>query len=152
MDERPTPSIAFEGMLMGRHHNLATAHARSAGGHLERSAYLLLSRIDLEGPMSVGQLAEAFGLNPSTLTRQTSALLREGLVERIADPDAGIARKFRITDEGMRRLTAERAAIRAGVDKVLADWPDEDVRTLAHWLRRFNEAVEQVQNTPWPRP
>ncbi|MEV4803107.1 hypothetical protein AB0K18_24120 [Nonomuraea sp. NPDC049421] len=31
--------------------------------HLDRSAYLLLSRIRREGPMSIGQLSRAFGLD-----------------------------------------------------------------------------------------
>ncbi|MCP9948511.1 MarR family winged helix-turn-helix transcriptional regulator [Actinomadura madurae] len=70
------------------------------GGLLERSAYILLSRVRIEGPMSIRQLSEAFDLDPSTLNRQTSAMLRAGLVERIPDPEGGIARKFRITSEG----------------------------------------------------
>lgn len=53
--------------------------------------------------MSIGQLSDAFGLDASTLNRQTAAMLRGNLVERIADPDGGIARKFRITAEGERR-------------------------------------------------
>ena len=41
--------------------------------HLERSAYLVLRRLRIEGPMSIGELSEAFGLDNSTVHRQTAA-------------------------------------------------------------------------------
>ncbi|WP_308168109.1 MarR family transcriptional regulator [Nonomuraea sp. NEAU-A123] len=96
--DKPTHLVEYETMLLGRH-NL-TARSRREGGLLDRSAYILLSCIRVEGPMSIRQLSEAFGLDASTLNRQTAAMLRDELVERIPDPDGGIARKFRITDEG----------------------------------------------------
>ncbi|MGP4028247.1 MarR family winged helix-turn-helix transcriptional regulator [Actinomadura sp. 3N407] len=125
---------------------------RREGGHMDRSAYIRLSRIRLEGPMSIGQLSEAFGLDPSTLNRQTAAMLRAGLVERIADPGAGIARKFRITGEGERLLDEERDRSVRGLDKVLADWTPEDVAAFAAFLRRFNTDIERLAGRPWPRP
>ncbi|MYT22131.1 MarR family transcriptional regulator, partial [Streptomyces sp. SID7760] len=43
-------------MLLSRHQVLARRERDPE--RLERSAYLLLSRIDTQGPMSIGQLAE----------------------------------------------------------------------------------------------
>ncbi|MCP9965291.1 MarR family transcriptional regulator [Actinomadura madurae] len=122
------------------------------GGLLERSAYILLSRVRIEGPMSIRQLSEAFDLDPSTLNRQTSAMLRAGLVERIPDPEGGIARKFRITSEGERRLDAERAQIVTGIDKIMADWTSDEVAAFAAFLQRFNTDIERLAGHPWPRP
>ncbi|MEU3506033.1 MarR family transcriptional regulator, partial [Streptomyces hundungensis] len=93
-------------MLLSRHQVLARRERDPE--RLDRSAYLLLCRIDTQGPMSIGQLADAFGLDTSTVNRQTAALLRCGLAERVMDPDGGMARKLRITDEGGRRLRADR--------------------------------------------
>ncbi|MGI5158470.1 MarR family winged helix-turn-helix transcriptional regulator [Microbispora sp. CA-102843] len=138
--DKPTHLIEFETMLLGRHR------------HLDRSAYLLLSRIRMTGPMSIGQLSEALGLDVSTLNRHTSALLRAGLVERIPDPDGGIARKFRLTEEGERRLDEEREKNILGLEKVLADWTAEDVAAFAASLRRFNTDIERLAGRPWPRP
>jgi predicted transcriptional regulator len=62
--------------------SLLTPHARGLHGRLDRSACLLLSRIQAEGPMTIGGLSAAFGPDVSTLNRQTAAMLRAGIVER----------------------------------------------------------------------
>ncbi|KJF20641.1 transcriptional regulator [Rhodococcus sp. AD45-ID] len=149
--DKPTHLIEFETMLLGRYVGLHPPQYKHGGNHLDRSAYTLLSRIDMQGPMSIGELGEAFGLDTSTLSRQTSAMVNSGLVQRISDPDGGMARKFRITDEGMRRLGADRAGNVDGLDRVVADWEPEDVATFAMWLRRFNSDVEKLAGRPWPR-
>ncbi|GAA2905033.1 MarR family winged helix-turn-helix transcriptional regulator [Streptosporangium fragile] len=149
--DKPTHLVECETMLIGRHSHLAVPRTRREGGLLDRSAYILLSRIEIEGPMSIGQLSEAFGLDPSTLNRQTSAMLRAGLVERIADPEAGIARKFRITEEGELRLRQERSKNISALEKILADWSPEEVTTFAAYLRRFNTDIERLTGRPWPR-
>ncbi|MEU8324428.1 MarR family transcriptional regulator [Nonomuraea sp. NPDC048881] len=137
--EKPTHLIEFETMLLGRHR------------HYDRSAHLLLRRLHGSGPMSIGQLSDAFGLDVSTLNRHTSALLRAGLVERIPDPEGGIARKFRLTAEGERSLTEERERNVRGLEKVMADWSPEDVAAFAAYLRRFNTDIERLAGRPWPR-
>ncbi|MFD3308424.1 MarR family winged helix-turn-helix transcriptional regulator [Streptomyces sp. NPDC058694] len=149
--DKPTPLIEFEAMLLGRHIHLLTPHARGLNGRLDRSAYLLLSRIRAEGPMSIGRLSAAFGLDVSTLNRQTAAMLRAGVVERIPDPDGGVARKFAITTEGERRLTADRAENIRGLEKVVADWTPEEVTEFATLLSRLNRDVERYDGRPWPR-
>lgn len=101
--------------------------------------------------MSVGELAEAFGLDVSTVHRQVAAAMRAGLVERIEDPDGGAARKHRPTPEGSERLSAELAARRDAVARVTADWDDGDLATFVRLVRRFNEGVEAVRGQPWPR-
>ncbi|MDT9688988.1 MarR family transcriptional regulator [Streptomyces sp. P9(2023)] len=150
--EKPTHLIEFETMLVGRHSHLFNPRARGAGGRLDRSAYVLLSRIEIDGPLSIGQLTEAFGLDTSTLNRQTAAMLKAGVVERIADPEGGIARKFSITAEGRRRLDSDRAANVHGLERVLADWTPDEVADFAAYLRRFNGDIERLEGRPWPRP
>ncbi|MDT3441520.1 MULTISPECIES: MarR family winged helix-turn-helix transcriptional regulator [unclassified Pseudofrankia] len=146
--------IERELMLISRYMVMtatARAEAAKAEQRLERSAYLLLSRIEAEGPMSIGQLAEAFGLDASTINRQTAAMLRAGLVERIPDPEGGVARKLRITDHGLARLYADRAWAVGGIARMVRDWDPADLATLAHLLARFNLAMERGQGRPWPR-
>ncbi|MEU8542580.1 MarR family transcriptional regulator [Streptomyces sp. NPDC048717] len=150
--DKPTHLIEFETMLLARHSHLHTPRARAAGWQLDRSAYVLLSRISMDGPMSISQLSEAFGLDASTLNRQTAAMLRAGLVERIPDPEGGIARKFRITEEGTQRLEADRTYNVEGLERVLADWTPEEVAGLAAVLERFNRDIERLDGRPWPRP
>ncbi|MFI1093605.1 MarR family winged helix-turn-helix transcriptional regulator [Streptomyces sp. NPDC020917] len=140
-------------MLVGRHSALRSPYGAVPGpdAHLERSAYILLSRIEIEGPMSIGQLADAFGLDTSTVNRQTAAMLRTGVAERISDPAGGMARKLRITPEGERRMRAYRAWVVTGLDDLLADWPQRDIAAFSGFLARFNEAIEAKEGRPWPR-
>lgn len=142
--------IEFEGMLLGRH--MAPSGPEHSSLHLDRSAYTLMSRISVEGPISIPQLSAAFALDASTLNRQTAAMMRKGLLRRISDPDGGIARKFELTPEGQDLLDRDRSTRRHGLKSVLAEWPDDDVVLLADLLHRFNSAIEQREGRPWPRP
>ncbi|MEV1047948.1 MarR family transcriptional regulator [Streptomyces sp. NPDC049916] len=146
--DKPIERIERETMLLGRYMHLLTPRTQ---WRLDRSAYILLSRIRAEGPMSIGQLGDAFGLDASTLNRQTAAMLRVGVVERIPDPDGGIARKFAITEEGERRLDSDRSRNVAGLAKVLADWSPEEAEQLAASLSRLNLSIERLDGRPWPR-
>ncbi|MBM7441160.1 MarR family winged helix-turn-helix transcriptional regulator [Streptomyces sp. HB132] len=150
--DKPTHLIEFETMLLGRHLQPSAPRSRRAGGQLDRSAYTLLSRIRMEGPMSIGQLSDAFGLDASTLNRQTAAMLRSGLVERIPDPGGGIARKFRITGAGESGLDTEREQNISGLDRVMADWSPDEVTAFAAYLKRLNSDIENLDGRPWPRP
>ncbi|MEU4653251.1 MarR family transcriptional regulator [Streptomyces sp. NPDC023723] len=144
--------IERELLILTRHLELTSPRrVRSDGDALDRSAYVLLSRLEAQGPMSVPDLVEAFGLAPSTFTRQTTALLRDGLVERTLDPNGSVARKFRITDEGRARLRADRDAIVTGLADVLGDWPADRLTQFIVDLERFNTDIEQRTGRPWPR-
>ncbi len=149
---RPTHEVEYEQMLLSRHGLQGHAGGRRKDGLLERSAYILLSRIRVQGPMSIGELSDAFDLDASTLNRQTTAAMRAGLVERIPDPDGGMARKFRITEEGVRMLDEERTGMIRSLDRVMADWTDGEIAVFASYLRRFNAGIEQLGGRPWPRP
>ncbi|MFG3258885.1 MarR family winged helix-turn-helix transcriptional regulator [Streptomyces sp. NPDC048172] len=150
--DRPTQEVEYEQMLLSRHGLPLHRGARRKGGVMERSAYILLSRIRVQGPMSIGELSDAFGLDASTLNRQTAAAMRAGLVERIPDPEGGMARKFRLTGEGARLLDEEREGLVEALDRVMADWADEDIAVFASYLRRFNTDIERLGGRPWPRP
>src|SRR5262245_34784083 len=139
-------AISRELTLVSRH-QLATA----AQGVLERSAYLMLNRIDVTGPMTARELADALQLEISTVTRQIGAMLREDVVERIPDPSGGPARRLRITETGAMRLAADRERYRTGLGKVVSDWPDTECVELYRLLRALNERIADLQGTPWPR-
>jgi DNA-binding MarR family transcriptional regulator len=138
--------ISRELTLISRHQL-----AKAAGGVLERSAYLVLSRIDATGPMTARELADALQLEISTVTRQVAAMLREDVVERIPDPAGGLARRLRITATGAARLAADRERYRTSLGKVISAWPDTKCAELYHLLRALNENIEELQDLPWPR-
>jgi DNA-binding MarR family transcriptional regulator len=148
----PTHEVEYEQMLLSRHGLTQLKGGPRKGGVLERSAYILLSRIRVQGPMSIGELSDAFGLDASTLNRQTAAAMRAGLVDRISDPEGGMARKFRITDKGARMLDEEREGLVDALDRIMANWSHDDIATFASFLRRFNTDIERLGGRPWPRP
>ncbi|MDX3802194.1 MarR family winged helix-turn-helix transcriptional regulator [Streptomyces sp. AK04-3B] len=150
--ETPAHEVEYEQMLLSRHTFLNQRGGRRKNSVLERSAYVLLSRIRVQGPMSIGELSDAFGLDASTLNRQTAAAMRARLIERIPDPEGGMARKFRLTDEGQRLLDTEREGIIDILDQVMHDWSDDDIAAFAGYLRRFNNGIEAIGGRPWPRP
>ncbi|MFI6776296.1 MarR family winged helix-turn-helix transcriptional regulator [Nocardia sp. NPDC050412] len=145
--DKPTHLIEFETMLLGRY-SLAS---RRGANRMDRSAYTLLNRLHGEGPMSIGQLSEALGLEASTLRRQTAAMMRAGLIERIPDPEGGMARLFRITPEGSRQLDSDRTKSVRDLDNIMADWTPGDVAAFAAYLERFNTDIERYHGRPWPR-
>lgn len=146
-----TGEVEYEQMVLSRHTFLNQRGGRRTDGVLERSAYILLSRIRVQGPMSIGELSDAFGLDASTLNRQTAATMRAGYLERIPDPEGGLARKFRLTDEGARVLDEEREGIIRSLEEVMADWSEGDIAAFAAYLRRFNNGIERLDARPWPR-
>ncbi|KUN86322.1 MarR family winged helix-turn-helix transcriptional regulator [Streptomyces griseoruber] len=150
--DTPTHEVEYEQLLLSRHTFLNQRGGRRKNSLLERSAYILLSRIQVQGPMSIGELSDAFGLDASTLNRQTAAAMRAGLIERIPDPAGGMARKFRLTDEGLRLVDAEREGIVDILDQVMHDWSEDDIAAFAGYLRRFNHGIEAIGGRPWPRP
>lgn len=143
--------VELETMLLGRHLTRIGNEGDATRPRLDRSAYTLLSRLMIDGPLSIGELSEAFGLDTSTVHRQTAAVLRDGLVERIPDPAGGLARKFRVTDEGRGRVEAERDANTVALGRIFHDWADTDVTRLAELLGRFNTDIENLSGRPWPR-
>ena len=143
-------SLVYEQMLLQRHAVHRTApHGRQA--HLDRSATVLLARLEAQGPMTVAQLSEAFGLDISTIHRQLAAAIKHGLIEKIRDPNGGAAWLHRPSEEGSARLLKELKARRRAFGAIVGDWDPDDVRRFAELMRRFNEGVEAQRSQPWPR-
>lgn len=135
--------------LLARHQLSSAQHTPDL--HLDRSGYQLLSRLEL-GALTLKQLAAAFRLDISTVNRQVAALRAKGLVERVADPDGGIARLLRPTERGLDLLHEDRAVRHRQVSSVLVDWRPQDIERLQALLSRFNESIEALEGEAWPRP
>lgn len=125
---------------------LAAGALRAAGinGHLERSAYLLLTILSEQGATSVNALAERLGLNASTITRQVDAMAATGLVERVRHPDDGRVTLVAATERGLRAFAESRAARSRFYDAVTDAWPEQDRRDLARLLTRLNRDLDLI--------
>lgn len=121
-------------------------HISTSSGEmdLDRSAYGIMCRLADEGPQRLGALATAFGLDPSTITRQVQALERADLVQRRADDDDRRASILDLTDEGHVVLQHTRAFRRQRLEEVLSDWSDHDRDELARLLTKANDSISAL--------
>lgn len=117
----------------------------SAGDmHLERSAYGILCQLADEGPQRLGALATAFGLDPSTITRQVKALEDAGLAERETDATDRRASILDLTPEGREVLDRTRMHRRGRLFEAMSDWTPQERTDFGHLLERFNHAVDRL--------
>ncbi|MFD4761175.1 MarR family winged helix-turn-helix transcriptional regulator [Streptomyces sp. NPDC058439] len=148
--ERRLGDVERELTLLSRH--FFTSRGPRIGQSLERSAYVLLTRLEMSEPLTLKELAHTFQVDVSTINRQVSAMLKNGLVERIPDPDGGIARKFRPTELGRERLAADRAISLEGTARLIdaTGWEPETTQRFLTLLTQFNEGIAQLEELSWP--
>ncbi|HET6533012.1 MAG TPA: MarR family transcriptional regulator [Actinoplanes sp.] len=125
---------------------LGEATRRSTGREphraLDRSAYVILRHLQAAGPQNISALADRLNLDGSTVTRQVTALERDGLAQRRADPRDGRGTVIEPTELGLTQVDAVAEARRAVYDRLLHDWSAADRQQLAEVLRHFNESAE----------
>lgn len=121
-------------------------HLVTAAGdvHLERSSYGIMCQLADEGPQRLGALAHAFGLDPSTITRQVQALEENGLAKRRTDPTDRRASILDLTEQGRQVLQRTREFRRHQLERALGDWEEDDRERFARLLSKFNTSVEQL--------
>jgi DNA-binding MarR family transcriptional regulator len=121
-------------------------HISTSTGEMEldRSAYGIMARIADEGPQRLGAFASAFGLDPSTITRQVQSLEKAGLASRTSDPIDRRASILDLTPEGQDVLTRTRQHRRRRLEEALADWTEEDRESFGNLLGKFNNSMDKM--------
>jgi DNA-binding MarR family transcriptional regulator len=114
---------------------------------LDRAAYVILRQLQQDGPMNVSALADALTLDGSTVTRQLTALQRDGLIERRPDPEDGRGTVISATERGLRQVEAVREARRTLYGSVLRHYRPEERQELATALERFTAALDAHMRT-----
>ena len=127
----------------------ARAKLLAAAAHdVEWSAHIILKVLATEGPMRSSALAECIQSDPSTVSRQVAALVKEGLVERRADPVDGRASLLVPTGKADAVL-AEHDEIRLEhFTRMLSAWNERDLRRFAAFLQRFTTDFDNA-NHDW---
>ena len=115
---------------------------------MDRAAYLLLNRLDKEGPMGVKALAASMGIDSSTVTRQVAPLVDTGLVKRTSHPEDGRAVVLRLSPRGQSRLDEVRSSRRQFMAELTDDWTPEERQVFCTLLTRFNVALSVSQTAP----
>jgi DNA-binding MarR family transcriptional regulator len=129
-------------------------HLSTAKGEveLERSSYGILCLLLDEGPQRLGAIAQAFQLDPSTVTRQVQAVERLGLAEKAKDPADGRAAVLSLTEPGRETVQRTRELRRKLLGEVLKDWSASDRETFAKLLTRFNTTIDAWVSGDLPVP
>jgi DNA-binding MarR family transcriptional regulator len=92
-------------------------------------------------------VAQALGLDKSTVSRGLAQLENLGLIERVGDPDDGRARLLRLTATGSTRFDAIRAQRQTEFRAILARWDTTDLSDLARLLTRLNTDLSWEEPT-----
>ncbi|MEU4891188.1 MarR family transcriptional regulator [Streptomyces sp. NPDC044780] len=109
-----------------------------ARNSMDRAAYLLLNRLDQEGPMGVKALAGSMGIDSSTVTRQVAPLVDSGMVKRTSHPEDGRAVVLQLSPRGKARLEEVRSSRRDLMARVTEEWTAEERDVFCDLLTRFN--------------
>jgi DNA-binding MarR family transcriptional regulator len=115
-------------------------HARraaAAGVVISQPGFVLLRRIQEDGPLSLGELARLTDMDPAATGRQIRQLEQDGLVERGPSSADGRVTYVRMTPEGddVRRRISE--VLDQHMEDVLHEWSKADRADLARLLSRL---------------
>ncbi|MDH6225325.1 MULTISPECIES: MarR family transcriptional regulator [Streptomyces] len=110
---------------------------------MDRAAYLLLNRLEQEGPMGVKALAAGMGIDSSTVTRQVAPLVEAGLVRRTSHPEDGRAVVLDLSVRGRSRLEEVRSSRRRLMAELTEDWSEEERQVFCVLLTRMNDAFSE---------
>ncbi|WP_051265398.1 MarR family winged helix-turn-helix transcriptional regulator [Nakamurella lactea] len=130
-------------LMMRLMRQFGIAKSRVSALHREDAVPLyLLAKIGEGPPRRAGTLAAELDADPSTVSRQVAQLVKDGMVERKADPEDGRASILELTDAGRRRR-AEMFRHRATVfGAVTQDWTDGERAEFGRLLHRYVEQFE----------
>jgi DNA-binding MarR family transcriptional regulator len=93
--------------------------------------------------VTVGEVGERLGIDPSRASRVVSAAIEGGYVRRTASQADGRRSVLELTDAGRELVASARRARQGFFDQAMRGWPEEDRRTFARLLGRFVDALGQ---------
>jgi len=108
---------------------------------VDRSGYLAMRMLDSLGPVSANCLAQALRLDASTVTRQISALVGEGLAERQKNPADGRSSTIVLTDAGRAMMREVEDKRRLLIQELVRGWDQPGQRALGTSLARLNDSL-----------
>jgi DNA-binding MarR family transcriptional regulator len=111
-----------------------------AGVDLDRALFPVLVRVERQGPLGIGELADLCGRDYTTVSRQVSKLESLGLVERRPNAQDARIKEARVTEQGRTMTRALDVAREKLFNAVLAGWDRQDVSELSRLMRKFADS------------
>ncbi len=109
---------------------------------IEVGQFTLLATLRHRPMTTQGQLAEALGMEPSSLTRNLAQLEKRGWVEKDCGADRR-SRRLRITRDGRRQFTRALSSWRAAQQQVSVHLGGERMRQLAQVVEEATSELQQ---------
>jgi len=116
-------------------------HVASSFGLSQATAWPVLMIARLGDGVRPGALADALGLEPSSLVRVIDQLIASGLVERREDASDRRARTLHLTERGQACAGQLEAALVPFRRTLFAGIDHKDIATCANVLARLAEAI-----------
>ncbi|WP_406358323.1 MarR family winged helix-turn-helix transcriptional regulator [Streptomyces sp. NBC_00658] len=121
-------------------------------------AFGVLTYVDSTQSPHAKDLADAYGLDKSTVSRQLAELEAQGLLLRVPAPHLPRAQLLKLTPKGRRRLRVTRARQQEGLRQLFGEWAEEDVAVFGRLLARFvgetgrSSGLPELPPAPSPPP
>jgi DNA-binding MarR family transcriptional regulator len=90
--------------------------------------------------------------DPSTVSRQVATLVKDGYVERRADPVDGRASLLVVTERGEQVYAEHQRQRNEHYQRMLSDWTEDECRAFAAMTARFTEGITAAQPAWYARP
>lgn len=110
---------------------------RAATREIASNGFTALAAVRRLEPCRVSDIAHELHVDLSVASRQITALVDAGHVERQPDPDDRRAQIVRITDAGFAVLVGAHERMVEQLQHALEDWPDDAVLDLASGIERL---------------
>ena len=136
MERESLESIALELAILVRR---ITAMTRQKEIELDRATYLLLHHIMTCGFAGVKEMAQTFGLDVSTVSRQIAVLEKKGYVKRTQDRSDRRAFSLTITTYGQTVCDAYKTDRVTKLEQHLQGWSNEEMQTFSVLLHKYNQ-------------
>lgn len=142
--DRAMSKIGRRGTL-NRFHSAVT---RAAGSDIDRSAYLVLRRLHMDGAARITDLAFMMGVEPSTASRHVQMLANRGWLTKRQDPSDRRVAMAEATEDGHSLVEAIEHERREILDRTLVDWTDRDLDQFVRLFEQFAEDLAAAVDTP----
>lgn len=122
-------------------------NSSSTGAGLTPSQASVLGLIVARGPLTLGELAELEGLNPTMLSRVISRLHAMGLIDRIPDPDDLRSASVVSTGSGQevdQQIKARRAT---AVSEWMDQLPAKHAKAITGALPALEELADRMRRS-----
>ena len=115
---------------------------------VEPGVFPVLHHLAATGASRQAALAEALGLDASTVSRHVRALVEQGLVETSRDPDDGRATVLTISTAGMVALRGRIRTHRETLRSATSDFTPSERSDLVRLLKKLAAALGAPKENP----